>query len=523
MPTKKDNSARAPSRQSGITRREALKTAAAVGATAALASSLPIKSVLAATPKRGGHFKMALGDANATDSLDPTTYVSRFPTFAAYLWGNALVGLDADMNLLPKLAESWDTSDAQTWAFKLRKGAEFHNGKSVTADDIVWSINRHRVEGAASGLGAIMGQIVEMKATGRDEVTFVLENPNADWPYALTDYHLRMQSEGDPVDKGIGTGGYIVESFDPGVRCLMKRNPNYWNSDAAHFDSIEIVGINDSSARVSALQTGAVHFIDDVPPKVAKLLERQFTINRVDSTQFGEFVVHTDTPPNDNNDVRLALKYAIDREEIVDKVMFGAATVGNDHPVPTSFRFYPSGLEQKAYDPDKAQFHYNKAGNPALPPLHVAGIAFNGAIEAAELFQQQARKAGITFDIQRAPDDGYWANTWDQKPFFASTWYGRATEDQILTQMLTSDSVYNEMNWYRSHIDKKLLEARKELDPAKRKQLYGDVLVELATEGGTCIPTFSQLLFGSAKNVGGFYVSPVGGDGSMVELLHFTS
>ena len=523
MSTKKENTATVPSQQNGITRRDALKTAAAVGTTAALASSLPINSVLAVTPKRGGHFKMALADGNTGDSLDTTTYVSQFLLVAGYFWGDALVRLDSNMNLVPELAESWGTDDAQKWVFKLRRGVEFHNGKSLTADDIVWAINRHRAPEAASGLRAFMAQIVEFKATGSHEITFELENPNADWPYVLTDYHLQMHPEGEPTDKGIGTGAYVVEDFDPGLRLLLKRNPNYWRSDAAYFDSAEAVVINDPAARVSALQTGDVEFINEVAPKVAKLLERQFTIHRVESTWFNEFIVHTDTPPYDDNNMRLALKYAIDREETLDKILSGAGVAGNDHPVPRAFRYHASDLPQKAYDPDKAKFYYKKTGHSGkLPPLHTSNVAFPGGIEAAELFQQQAAKAGITFDVQRAPDDGYWANTWDQKPFFASTWAGRATEDQILSAGYHSESGFNETNWNRPDVDKLLLAARKELDEVKRKQMYHDLQEVVSNEGGAMITAFQQKLFGASKKLAGFKTSPFG-DGNFIEHMYFTS
>ena len=524
MSTKKENETPVFSGQNDITRRDALKTAAAVGTTAALASSLPINSVLAATPKKGGHFKLAVHSASTSDSLDTTTYVSQFLFIAGYLWGNGLIRFDKDFVLEAELAESWDVSkDAKTWVFKIRKGVEFHNGKSLTADDVVWSINRHRAPDAASGLGGFLGQIVEFKATGSHEITFVLEAPNADWPYILTDYHLQMQPAGGPGDKGLGTGPYVYEDFDPGVRFLLKRNPNYWKSGFAHFDSIEQLAINDPTARVSALQTGDVDFITDVAPKVANLLERQFTIHRVESTWFNEFIVHTDTPPFDDNNMRLALKHAINREEMVEKVMSGAGVLGNDHPVPSFFRYHAADLPQRAYDPDKAKFYYKKTGHSgSLPPVAVANITFPNAVETAELFQAQAAKVGINFDVERAPDDGYWSNIWNQRPFFASVWAGRATEDIILSQGYHSEAVFNETHWKRADVDKMLLDARKELNEAKRGQIYRDIQELISNEGGAIIPAFQQLLFGSSKKVAGFYTSPFG-DGNFIEHMYFES
>ena len=525
MPTKNNEISQALRHQNEITRRDALKAGAAVSAAAALAPALSINSVFAATPNKGGHLKSAANAGSATDSLDPTTYVSQYLFICGYFWGNGLVRLDSDMNLVPELAESWDVSaDAKTWVLKLQKGVEFHNAKSLTADDVVWTLNRHRAEEAASGLREFLAQIVELKATGPHELTFVLEAPNADWLYVMTDYHLQMQPEGAPTDKGIGTGPYVYESFDPGVRLVMKRNPNYWRDGFAHFDSVEHIAINDPTARVSALQTGDVDLINNVSPKVAGLLEKGgFDIHRVDSTWFNEFIVHTDEAPFDSNDMRLALKYAIDREETLDKVMSGAGQAGNDHPVPSSFRFHASGLPQKTYDLDKAKFHYKKSGHSgSLPPLHAASVAFPGGVEAAELFQSQAAKAGVNFDVQRVPDDGYWSTIWDQKSFFESTWAGRATEDQILSAAYHSQAGYNETNWNRPDVDELLIAARQELDVAKRTQLYHDIQELISMEGGAIIPQFQQLLFGSSKKLAGFHTSPFG-DGNFIEHMYFKS
>lgn len=517
---KKENNAPVPSQQNGITRRDALKTAAAVGATAALASTLPFST--ASASMKGGHFKIAWSDASSGDSLDTTTYVSEFLALAGCLSGSPLVSLAPNMTLVPEVAESWETNDAQTWVFKLRKGVEFHNGKTLTSSDVIWSINRRRAEGAASGWRGVGSQIVEMTA-GDNEVTFVLAAPNADWPYSLTDYHMKMQPEGEAPDKGIGTGAYVNENFDPGVRLSMTRNPNFYKSDAAYFDSLEVLGINDPAARVSALQTGLVHFTNAVPPKLANPLAAQFNIIRVPSTVFAEFVMHTTNPPFDDDDMRLALKYAIDREDLIDKVFQGAAVAANDHPIPAMFRYAPRDLPQRVYDPEKAMHHYKKAGSPAIPPPSTSNVAFNGSMEAAELFQTQARNAGIPFDIKRAPDDGYWANTWHQAPWFASTWYGRASEDQLLSQMLVTGSGYNESQWARAHIDQMLLDARAELDDSKRAELYGSILTELSNEGGHIIPAHLTTLYGSTNNIGGFRSPPVGGDCTFADYLHFTS
>jgi peptide/nickel transport system substrate-binding protein len=219
-----------------------------------------------------------------------------------------------------------------------------------------------------------------------------------------------IQAEDAPTDKGIGLGPYIVENYQAGARTLLKRNPNYWNSDVAHFETIEFLGINDPNARVSALQTGEIDIALQVPPKIAGLLRSAgFDIKTNPSTGFAEFNVHSDENPFTNNDLRLALKYALDRKELVDRVYFGNGALGNDHPIPSFFRFHASDLPQRAYDPDKAKFHFKKSGfSGQLPALTAApGLFFGNALEVAELYQRQAERAGIDIAIERVPDNGY--------------------------------------------------------------------------------------------------------------------
>lgn len=503
-----------------MSRRSLLK-AGALASAAALTPSLLTRSAAAAATK-GGHFRMATIGASANDSLDPRTYVASFPTFAGYFWGNMLFRVDDKMQLVPELAESWEnTPDAKSWVVKLRKGVQFHNGKTLTSADVIYTINRHTAKESASGLRPILAQIAEMKATQPDEIRFELKAGNADWLYLMSDYHLQIQPEGEPTDKGIGTGAYMVENFEPGIRLRMKRNENYWRDGAPNFDTIELIGINDSTARVSALQTGEVDMATHLPPKIAPLLAGGgFRIHRANSTTFSEFVGHSKDAPFDNNDLRLALKYAIDRQEMLDKVFFKSGAIGNDHPIPGFFRFHAAELPQRAYDLDKAKFHYKKSGHSGpLPALAVGESIFQGAAEASELFQQQAKRAGIDLPLQRVPMDGFWANVWNQRPFFVSSWFGRPTEDQMLTAAFHSESGFNETQTKNPKLDQLLLLGRSETDIAKRKQHYFDIQQIVWEEGSSIVPQFQELITGTSAKIEGFTPSPLG-DGKFIETVY---
>ena len=242
--------------QGGMRRREFMERAAALGVGTALATSLAGRA-FAQTPKKGGDLKLGIDSAGATDSLDPATYTANYMQTVGYQWGNPLVELDEHNKPIPELAESWaPNADATEWVFKLRKGVQFTNGKEMTPKDVIYSIDHHRGADSKSGAQGYLQVIKDLKASGPNELTVVLDAGNADLPYIMSDYHLLVVPEGTDFNKPVGTGPYVIETFQPGVRTLAKRNPNYWKEGRGHADSVETLAINDLTARTSALQTG---------------------------------------------------------------------------------------------------------------------------------------------------------------------------------------------------------------------------------------------------------------------------
>ena len=191
-------------------------------------------------------------------------------------------------------------------------------------------------------------------------MTFRLAEGNADFPVLLSaeSFGIMPAKDGELAPTaGIGTGGYVVEEFNPGVRSSLKRNPNYFKEDKAFFDSADMVVILDAIARQNALITDAVDVIDNIDLKTVQLFEQNEGVEIIDvtGTLHYDFPMRTDMAPFDNNDIRLALKYAMNREELLQKILHGYGALGNDHPISPSNRYYASDLPQRSYDPDKAQ------------------------------------------------------------------------------------------------------------------------------------------------------------------------
>ncbi|MDA1097524.1 MAG: ABC transporter substrate-binding protein [Proteobacteria bacterium] len=493
---------------SKISRRHFMSQATAMGITAAAASTMWSRTVKAA-PKRGGKMRFGSGHGSTTDTLDPATYANGGIIHQGYGMRNHLSEVDNDGTLVPELAEGWEASDDATeWVFKLRKGVEFHNGKTMDATDVIDSLNHHRGKESKSAAKPLLAPINELKADGKDKVVFKLAGGSADFPYTVSDYHLAiMPSMGDgKVDwrSGIGTGAYIKDKFEPGVRSTFKRNPNYFKSGRGHFDEVEFLTIGDVVARTNALSTGEIDAMNRCDLKTVHLLKRRkgVRVEEVTGTLHYTIPMHTDVAPFDNNDVRLALKYSLDREVLLKTILRGHGVIGNDHPISTANRYHNSELPQRKYDLDKAKFHLKKAGLTALTvDLSAADAAFVGAVDAAVLYKEQAAKAGININVVREPNDGYWSNVWLKKPWCMVYWGGRPTEDMMFSQSLAQGADWNESHFSNKRFNELLVQARAELDEAKRRGMYEEMQVIVNRDGGTVVPLFANYVFAMSDKI----------------------
>jgi len=510
-----------------ISRRQFLASCAAIGIAGGVAPGLLSEAAEAATPKKGGRLRIGITDANTSDSLIPEESVSMMQAALEHgQIGNNLVEIDADGVPQPELAESFEsTPDASKWIFKLRKDIEFHNGKTMEAADVVDTIHHHHHADSKSGAKGVMGGIQEVKADGKNTVVFELSGGSADFPFIMSDFHLHIfpaGTKGEEFNKGIATGPYMLQEYEPGVRAFAKRNPNYWKSGRGHFDEVETLAINDNNARTNALQTGAIDLMNRCEQKTLHMLRQSAGIEVVqtDGTQHYSIPMHTKLAPFDNNDVRLALKYAIDREGLLKTILRDIGYLGNDFPIGKANRYRATEEEipQRQYDTDKAKFHLKKAGLNTLDiTLQAADAAFAGAVDTGILYSEYAKEAGINIKVDRVPEDGYWNDIWLKSPFCFCFWFGRPTEDMMFSTAYASGAAWNDAHWDHERFNKLLIEARGMLDEVKRREIYVDMQRIVRDEAGTVIPVFaSDLMANSDKLKHGKVASNVQMDGLRV-------
>jgi len=482
-----------------LSRRKFLSTTMAMGV-GAMAPALYSEAARAA-PKRGGRLRQGLTGGATSDVMDPGKILDSYMINLQFgQLRNNLTEVAANGELAGELAESWEANaDATQWIFKIRKGVEFHNGKTLTSQDVVDTLKHHYGEKSSSGAAGILTGVDNVKADGPNTVVVNLKGGDADFPFILSDYHILIcPSNGDgSIDwqSGIGTGGYSLVDHDPGIRSLTKRNPNYWKEGKAHFDEIESLGLEDPSARTTALRTDVVDCIQKVELKTAGRLGKLPGVNVIATTGNKQVTLpmRTDTAPFDSNHVRMALKLIIQRQDWLDKIAFGYGELGNDNPIGPAnlYRASTAELPQREYDPDKAKWHLKQAGMDSLPvEFHAADTAFAGAVDAGQLMRESAKPAGINIDVIRQPNDGYWSDVWLKKPWCACYWSGRPTENWIFSQIYAADAPWNDTIWKHERFNKLLVQGRAELNTEKRRDIYIEMQRIVNNEGGVVLPLF---------------------------------
>jgi len=416
---------------------------------------------------------------------------------------NRLVRKDLKGVTSPELATEWSANaDATEWTFNLRKGVKFHDGSDFDAEDVKYSLMRVKDPEIGSPAKKAMSSVTDIEVVDSHTVKMKLNTSFADFPLLLTDYRLRMipNGSGDTIGKtGIGTGPFKVEKFDAEGTTILKANADYWEG-APGLSEVHVIAIPDGQARVQALLTGQIDMNRYVPFNQKKIFDgnSKFNVSVIPTGNWRGMVMRTDTAPFDNPKVRKAVRIAVDRQELVDLVMGGAATVSCDTPVAPSdqYRMEKKCPQQSA----TAKKLLKEAGYPdgIDMTIHVSTKEPTWPT-IAEVLQQQLAKANIKVDIQMTPSKSYWNETWMKKPVAMTRWNERPA-DSALHEIYHSEAKWNESYFKNPAFDQNLADARGELNFKKRKAAYINAQKTLFEESGTLIPYHvSKLVVTSAK------------------------
>lgn len=499
----------------GATRRDLLRMLAASGLSLAAAGTVfgSASRAVAQTAQRGGALRVALQSNSTADTLDPVRASAQGDYMRMSTFYNKLTKLDHALVPQNELAESIESDDAQTWLVTLKQDVTFHNGKTLDSADVVYSLQRHVDPANTSRANALARQMSTIEAVDARTVRIVLEAPNADLPAILGTYHfVIVPADTTDFTTAVGTGPYRVEAFEPGIRTAGVRNENYFKSDAAFVDSLEIIAIPDVNARINALLSGDIQIGASMDARSVPLVERNAALKLMLSPggSYTNLNIRMDMEPGSHSDFVAGIRALIDRETINRAVLRGLGEIHNDQPIPRSSHYFNPEVQAAAYDPERARFHFERAGMIGATVPLIASEAAKSSIEMGMVLQQAAAEVGLTIDLQRMPSDGYWSNHWVQAPFHFGNVNARPTPDILFSLLYRSTANWNESRYVSEAFDAKLAEARGMLDDTRRREIYHEMQAMVATEAATIIPAYLASADAMITGVNGLTPHPLG-------------
>jgi peptide/nickel transport system substrate-binding protein len=429
-----------------------------------------------------------------------------------------LVDVDAENNIQPRLASSWKVSqDGLTYTFQLAPSATWHDGSPVTAQDVVFTFDRLRNPDLKLPTSDLYSDIDTIKATGAHEVTFTLKQTNPFFLYDLSDNHAVIVKKGT-TDFGStfdGSGPFVVQSYHPDDRMVLKANPNYFMAGKPGVGTLQLIFFSDQAAEVSALRGGQIDLAMRLPSSLYESLKGVKGITRVDVPTNGFNVVRlrSDHKPGSDPRVVQALKLAVDRKAITEAVTQGLGVVGNDTPIgPLYKKYFDAGATPPATDPAKAKELLKEAGYAGGLKLDLYTPNTGDRPDLAVVLKQQLAKAGFDINVVVEPESVYYGdNKWLQVDFGITGWGSRPYPQFYLNVMLECGAKWNESHFCNQEFDKLAKEAGNTLDAQKRIDDYHKIQQLLASSGPIVIPYFFPQLGAIRDGFTGFQMKAFAG------------
>jgi peptide/nickel transport system substrate-binding protein len=497
----------------GLSRRELLKSTGVsgltIGAAALLASCSTSPTSQATrtlqTPRRGGRLLAAFSGGTSADTLNPVRALSQ-PDFArSYQLYDELLAFDRYCVERPALAvEVTPNSTATEWVIRLRDGVTFHNGKPLTADDVIYTLqyilNPTSLAAGASALAPI--DAAGLKKLDSLTVRVPCHRPFSTMPDNFACYYNKVIPVGFDPTHPIGTGPFKYSSFTPGEQSVFVRNESYWQEGLPYLDSVVISDYPDETSQTNALLSGAADIINNLTAASIPVVKSQRgNLLISNGGGFNPFTMLVGAAPLNDVRVRQALRLVVDRPKMLDIVFHGHGTVANDIFSPYD-KVYDHALPQRVQDLAQAKFLLRKAGHEGLSIELVTSAIAQGTVSSAEVFAQQAAGAGIHVALNEVTPTTFFGpnilkwlfaqDYWDYFPYFA----------QCAASTITGAS-FSETHFNNPRYDQLYYEAQAITDENKRIEIGHEMQVIDYNEGGYIIPYFPPVIDAYSSRVHG--------------------
>ena len=504
----------------GMTREDILRRAAALGIVVAGGTFGPLTEVAFASTqiKRGGTFRQATA-GGTTDFIDGQHIVAKSDIVRLVATFDALARFDEKGKIKLHLAEELKAEKANQYLIRVRKGVEFHNGKTLTIDDVIYSIKRTKNPKLKLFGNAAFGAIDLNGIKKLDKWTcrLKLSRPDVTLLEAFAQYFQGVVPKGyqpNAVGKGplqyIGTGPFKVKSFTPGRESVHTKNENYWISGQPYFNEVRIINFPSDAAKVNALLSGQVEAMADVPfAQVPVVKGRGKKILVSPTGAWTPLCMRVDVPPFDDVRVRRAFRLLINRPQVIQQGLSGYGFVGNDIYSPFDPAYAGDEFPQRTYDPEQAKSLLKQAGHDSLSVELVTSPADTGMVEGATIFAQNAKAGGVNVTVRNVDGGTIYGDQYLKWPFSADYWGTRNYLLQAATGVLKT-APFNETHWdaYSGYSKFEALyrQALGTVDNKKRAQIIKEMQRMEYNDGGLIVWGFKSLTDGYSAKVGGYKV-----------------
>jgi peptide/nickel transport system substrate-binding protein len=489
--------------------------AACAGSSGSSSASSSASSTASGPLKRGGDLIVGVTGGGPTDTIDAHTPTGDPDQARIWQLYEPLAVRGPDFTTIEYLvAESIEPENgrADVWVAKLRPNVQFHNGKTVDADDVIFSIRRildpkNPKQGAAS-----IGYVDTSGLRKLDGLTvrIPLKQANVNFPSDIGQAFNGIVPVGYDPHHPVGTGPFKYKSFTPGQQSVFTRFENYWQTGRPYLDSVTIIDFTDDSARVNALMSGQVDAIDNLPQAQLSSVQSMSSLKPLiaETGAWRPITMRVDLAPFNDVRVRQAFRLIVDRPQMVEQVLVGQGSVAND----IFGRYdpgYDSSLPQRHQDIDRAKSLLKAAGHDGLSVQFVTSPVFAGANAEAEVFAQQANAAGVKVSLHNVESGTFYGPNYLKWPLAQDFWSSRPYLTQVAQSNLPT-SPFNETHWNPPAFVKLINQARAELDEAKRNDIIHAAQTMQYEQGGEIISYWTNTIDAYKATLGGFVAAKSG-------------
>jgi peptide/nickel transport system substrate-binding protein len=473
--------------------------------------------------QRGGTLRAGL-DVDA-DTLDPRLYKNTSGGRIKELAFNGLVAIGPDYVPAPDLAEKWDNPDDKTWVFHLRQGIKFHDGTDLTANDVKYTYESVLDPSFNSPLRAFYLSVDKVDATDKNTVTFTLKDPFAPF-LSYMDLGIVPQASGTKSDFGtkpIGTGPFKVDTWNTGDSIDLSAFDGFY-AGRANLDRVRVKVVPDNSARVVALESGDLDFVQSPlsPQDVAREQSAgKLKVDRTPAAGYTYINLNTADPILSDKNVRQALSHLVNKQQIIDTIYKGIGKPANGPIVPGMWA-YSADIPAYDYSPDKARQMLDDAGWKAgADGIRTKdGQKLNLVVrthsedpdrkQLIQVLQSEFQNVGIDATTNTVEFPAFFQDVQDGKyQVGVIGWLNLSDPDRATFRQFTIDGSANYGKYRNDQVDGLLKQARMTLDQTKAKGLYTDAVKQIVDDAPYIFVQYQEYIAMYTTKLQGYVINPV--------------